>query len=303
MSVSKTVVSAARNITSLILAALMATASFAQDAPQQSKLSSEPQVLTPMPQAPAPQHNAHPYSEFDYTKGQSSFPKFWQPYTPRDVPRPNLSNSALIDSVIKDGKMYLSLNDAVALALENNLDIAIQRYNLDTADTDILRTSSGAPALGVNAGLVQGTPGGATGSVASGGTGTASTGSTGGGAGGGTVAVGGAGAGAAGIVTSTQGIGPPIDSFDPIVNGTSILGERATTPQSNVIFTGTSTLVQNTSNANFTYNQGFATGTLLTVGFTNGRQTSNALFNTLSPALSSGFRVTLRQHLVAGLRI
>ena len=41
--------------------------------------------LAPMPQAPAPQHNAHPYSDQDYTKGQSSFPKFWQPYTVRDV--------------------------------------------------------------------------------------------------------------------------------------------------------------------------------------------------------------------------
>ena len=78
------------------------------------------------------------------------------------------------------------------------------------------------------------------------------------------------------------------------------MGERATTPQSNVIFTGTSTLVQNTSNANFSYNQGFATGTLLTVGFDNGRTTSNALFNTLSPALTSAFRVSVRQHLLAG---
>jgi outer membrane protein len=300
MSVSRTVGSARKTATSLILAALMATASFAQDAAPQKTTAAEPQVMTPMPQAPAPQHNAHPYSEFDYTRGRSSFPKFWQPYTPRDVPSPNLANSSLIDSVIKDGKMYLSLNDAVALALENNLDIAIQRYNLDTADTDILRTSSGAPALGVNAGIVQGTPGGNTGSVASGGTGTASTGTTGGGSGGGSVAVGGAGAGAAGIVASTTGEGPPIDSFDPIVSGTSVLGERATTPQSNVIFTGTSTLVQNTSNANFTYNQGFSTGTLLTVGFNNGRNTSNALFNTLSPALSSSFRVSVRQHLLSG---
>lgn len=304
MFVSRTVVSAKKSMISLILAALMTTAGFAQDAPPQSKTptspSAEPQEVSPMPQAPAPQHNAHPYSELDYSRGVSSFPKFWQPYTPRDVPKPNLANSSLIDSTIKDGKMYLSLNDAVALSLENNLDIAIQRYNLDTADTDILRTASGAQALGVNAGIVQGTPGGTSGSVATGGTGTTSTGSTGGGAGGGTVAVGGAGAGAAGIVASTTGEGPVIDSFDPIVSGTSILGERATTPQSNVIFTGASTLVQNTSSANFLYNQGFATGTLLTVGFNNGRSTSNALFNTLSPALSSSFRVTVRQHLLAG---
>ena len=206
----------------------------------------------------------------------------------------------MIDSVIRDGKVYLTLNDAIALALENNLDLAIQRYNLDTADTDILRTSSGAAALGVNAGIVQGTPGGAGGSTAAGGTGTSTTGATGGGAGGGAVAVGGAGAGAAGIVSSTTGEGPPIDSFDPIVTGGSILGERATTPQSNVIFTGTETLIQNTTNANFVYTQGFATGTLATLSFNNSRNTSNAILNTLSPALQSSFRFTLRQHLWQG---
>ncbi|MFZ0705501.1 MAG: TolC family protein, partial [Candidatus Korobacteraceae bacterium] len=131
MSVSRTVESATKSALSLILAALMATTAFAQDAPPQSnKPSAEPQAVNPMPQAPAPQHNAHPYSELDYTKGQSAFPKFWQPYMPRDVPKPNLTNSAMIDTIIKDGKMYLSLNDAVSLALENNLDIAIQRYNL-----------------------------------------------------------------------------------------------------------------------------------------------------------------------------
>ena len=65
-----------------------------------------------------------------------------------------------VDQLLRDGKMYLSMDDAVAMALENNLDIGIQRYNLSIADTDILRTSSGAVALGVNAGLLQGTPGG-----------------------------------------------------------------------------------------------------------------------------------------------
>jgi outer membrane protein TolC len=291
---------------SFTLAALLTTTSFAQEVqPQGAAVTNraagqQPEPMTPMPQAPKPQHNAHLYSSQDYTKGQSSFPRFWQAYTPRDVPAPNLINSARIDSVIRDGQIYLSLNDAVALALENNLDIAIQRYNMSTADTDILRTASGAAALGVNAGLVQGTPGGTTGSTASGGTGSSTTGTTGGGAGGGSVAVGGAGAGAAGIVSSTTGEGPAIPNYDPIVSGTGIIGERATTPQSNVIFTGTQTLNQNTSTANFLYTQGFATGTLMSVGFDNGRNTSNAILNTLSPALTSSFRLTLTQHLLQG---
>ncbi len=300
MSVSKLLVSAAKGTGSLMLLGLLVAPGFAQTAPAQTNSSPQLQTITPMPQAPAPQHNAHPYSEFDYTKGQAQFPKFWLAYTPRAVPPANFVNSSRIDSVIRDGKIYLSLDDAVALALENNLDLAIQRYNLDTADTDILRTKSGSAALGVNAGILQGTPGGTTGTTAAGGTGTASTGATGGGAGGTSVAVGGAGAGAAGIVASTTGQGPPIDTFDPIISGTSILGERAKSPQSNLIFTGTPDLIQNTSNGNFTYTQGFATGTLMTVNYNASRVTSNALFSTLSPALTSGFTFTLRQHLLQG---
>src|SRR6201997_1039102 len=74
----------------------------------------------------------------DYSKSVSQFPNVIGPYQPRQVPEPNLANSARIDQLMKDGKLYLSLDDAIALALENNLDIAIARYNLNIADTDVL---------------------------------------------------------------------------------------------------------------------------------------------------------------------
>ena len=296
MSVFRFVNVAVRKAFALALVGLLATAVFAQDATQPSTPAPAPaptsNALVPMPQAPAPQHNAHLYSDQDYTHGQSQFPKFWSVWTVRNVAAPNFTNSPLIDRVIRDGKMYLSLDDAVALALENNLDIAIQRYNLVTADIDILRTSSGAAALGVNTGLVQGTPGGQ-GSTAT------SAASAGGGAGGSSIGIGGAGAGAAGIVASTQGEGALIDSFDPVLTGT-IQGEHAITPQPNIIFTGTTTLVQNTNTYNFGYTQGFATGTLMTVGFNNNRITSNSLFNTVNPSLSDSFRFQLRQHVLQG---
>ncbi len=208
-------------------------------------------------------------------------------------------NSPRVDRVLRDGKLYLSLNDAVALALVDNLDIGIQRYNLSIADTDILRTSSGAVALGVNAGLVQGTPGGTTGTTSAGGTGTSTTGSTGGGVGGTSIGTGGAGAGAAGLVTSTQGEGPPLDSYDPVITGT-LSFERARIPESNTIITGTNELSQNVTTGNFLYTQGFPTGTLMTVGFNNTRNSSNALFNTLDPSLTPSFRFQLRQHLLQG---
>jgi len=298
MPVFRLVNVAVRKAFALGMVGLLATAAFAQDATAPSAPAPAPaptpasNALVPMPQAPAPQHNAHLYSDQDYTRGQSQFPKFWSVWTVRNVAPANFTNSPLIDRVMRDGKMYLALDDAVALALENNLDIAIQRYNLVTADIDLLRTSSGATSLGVNAGIVQGTPGGAGSTVTS-------SGSAGGGAGGGSIAVGGAGAGGAGIVTSTQGFGAPIDNFDPVLTGT-IQGEHATTPQSNIIFTGTTTLVQNTNTYNFAYTQGFSTGTLMSVGFNNSRITSNSLFNTVNPSLADSFRFQLRQHLLQG---
>ncbi len=261
--------------------------------------SGQVQVLTPLPQAPAPQRNAHPYSSQDWSRGQRQWPNPFVIYVPRTVPTVNVKNSPGVDQTLKDGKIYLSLSDAIALALENNLDIGIQRYNLSIADTDILRTSAGAIALGVNAGLLSGTPGGATGTTSAGGTGTSSTGSTGGGAGGTSIGVGGAGAGAAGIVSSTQGEGPPLDSYDPVLTGT-VAFQRAITPESNTVITGTNTLSQNTTTANFLYTQGFPTGTLMTVGFNNSRIASNALFNTLDPSLAPSFQFQVRQHLLQG---
>ena len=281
----------------IFLLAILAAASFAQDASPQTVPNNPP--LTPLPQSPAPQHNAHLYSDQDYSRGKRQFPNPFVVYTAREVAPLNVTNSARIDQLLKDGKMYLSLNDAVAMALENNLDIGIQRYNLSIADTDILRTSSGAVAFGVNTGLVQGTPGGTTGTTSAGGTGTSTTGSTGGGAGGTTIGVGGAGAGVGGIVASTQGQGPPIDNFDPVLTGNLSI-ERAYTPESNTIFTGTNVLNQNTTTANFLYSQGFPTGTLMTVGFNNNRVASNSLFNTLNPTLTPNFRFQVRQHLLSG---
>ena len=255
--------------------------------------------LTPLPQAPAPQHNAHPYSDQDYSRGKRQWPNPFVVYTTRQVAPLNVANSGRTDRIIIDGKLYLSLNDAVAMALEDNLDIGIQRYNLSIADTDILRTSSGAVALGVNAGLVQGTPGGQTGTTSAGGTGTSTTGSTGGGIGGTTIGVGGAGAGVGGIVASTQGEGPPIDNFDPVITGT-VEQNHAITPEANTVFTGTPELNQTITTANFLYSQGFSTGTLMTVGFNNTRTSSNALYNTLNPNLVPNFSFELRQHLLSG---
>ena len=257
--------------------------------------------LTPLPQAPAPQHNAaHLYSgDQNYAKPFSGFPNFIAPYTVRHVPRPNLINSAMTDTLFHDGQMYLSINDAVAMALENNLDITLQRYNLSIADTDLLLTSTGASARGVGTSVVQGTQGGNLGAVSAGGTGSSVTGASGTGAGGTQVGAGGAGAGAAGIVVSTLGFGPNIDNFDPSIGGT-IQGERALTPQQSTIFYGVPSLSQNTNTYNFNYSQGFSTGTLMTVAFNNSYVTTNSPFSFVNPQLTPNFRFQVRQHLLQG---
>ena len=89
---------------------------------------------------------------------RSAFPNVLQPYKSQEIAPPNLGNSPRIDSLMRDGKIYLSIDDAVAFALENNLDLDIARYNLNIAEADLLRAKSGASILGVNTGIVQNTP-------------------------------------------------------------------------------------------------------------------------------------------------
>src|SRR5579859_5433733 len=242
------------------------------------------------PAAPTPQNTpeARPLPVLNYAKPVSHFPNPIGPYVPRQVAAPNLANTSRLDSLMRDGKLYLSLNDSIALALENNLDVAIARYNLNIADTDVLRAKAGAQILGVNVGIVQNTPGGGVGGIGS---------QVGSGTGGTSLGAGGAGAGAGGIVGSTAGglFGPPITSFDPIVTGTFQNDHANFIPTSP--FAGT---FQGTTTANFQYIQGFHWGTNLSVGFTNNRVTTNSGFQSVSPALNSGFQFRLTQHLLQG---
>jgi outer membrane protein TolC len=214
-----------------------------------------------------------------------------KPYTPDEVPEPTLANSTRIDQLVRDGKLYLSLKDAIALALENNLDLAIARYNIPIADTDLLRTKAGGFFRGVNTGVVQGTPGGGVGGYGAGAPGAGAGGTTGG--------AGGAGAGASGLVQSTLGTGAPVASYDPALNAN--LGiEHQTSPLSNQRIYGIPSLQLNTAQVNVGYSQAFPTGTTLSFEFQNSRQTTNSPFTILSPALNSAFRFSFQQQLLAG---
>jgi outer membrane protein len=242
----------------------------------------------PVPQAaPAPAQPQAVHLQ-DYSKPRAAFPHFLQPYRAQEVAEPNLGNSPRIDSLMRDGKIYLSIDDAVALALENNLDIDIARYNLNIADTDYLRAKSGANILGVNAGIVQNTPGGGVGGLG---------GTVGSGTGGTTVAPSGVGTGTNGLVSSTLGIGSPITSFDPIVTSTLQL-DRDTSESVSV--DSVPVLSQNTYTADFGYTQGFAWGTTLNAGFNNTHLATNSPISLLSPGINSNFQLRVTQNLLQG---
>src|SRR6266849_1621480 len=274
-------ISACRRAAALFLAGVMVPAGWAQDA---SQMPNAPSAQT---QKPAPSA-AQPFVLKDYSQPRSHFPSPIGPYSPRTVAPPSLANTGRFEQLMRDGKLYISMNDAIALALENNLDIAIARYNLNIADTDIWRAKAGASTLGVNNGVVQNTPGGGVGGLGT---------QVGSGQGGTSVGAGGAGAGSGGLVQSTLGSGPVITSFDPILTGTFQVDHNHILPSS----TFSPASPANTTTGNFSYQQGFQWGTNLLVGFSNQRQTvADAPFQPLSPQLKSSFNFQLTQHLLQG---
>src|SRR5256885_9713169 len=192
---------AQRLLAGFLMAGLLSTSGWTQP----------PQNTTPaaLPAAPSAQR----FEVKDYTKPRSHFPNPIGPYLPRNVPAPNLSNTTRVQPLIQNGKLMLSMNDAIALALENNLDIAIARYNLNIADTDIMLANAGQSTRGVNTGVVQGTPGGGVGGIG----GSSTSGSQGGGAGGTTTGAGGAGAGKFGLGNSTAGGGASVPRLCPLI--------------------------------------------------------------------------------------
>jgi outer membrane protein TolC len=255
---------------------------WAQEAPP------APSAQSTLPAAPQPAP-PQPVHLKDYSVPRSAFPRVLQPYRPQELAKPNLNNSPRIDSLMRDGKIYLSIDDAVALALENNLDLDIARYNLNIAEADLLRAKSGSSILGVNTGIVQNTPGGGVGGLG---------GTVGSGTGGTTVAAGGAGTGTNGLVSSTLGIGAPITSFDPAFTSTLQLDKNDT--ESVSLISPVPILAQNTYTADFAYTQGFQWGTTFTAGFNNTHVTTNNPISLLTPQLGSNFQARVTQNLLQG---
>ena len=273
---------ALRPVCALLVAALMVPAGWAQDSSSVPNAPSQAQAAVPS--------SSQPFDVKLYSQPRGHFANPIAPYTARTVAPPNLANTSRIQQLMRDGKLYLSMNDAVALGLENNLDIAIARYNLNIADTDIWRAKAGAAILGVNNGVVQNTPGSGVGGLGA---------QVGSGQGGTSVASGGAGAGTGGLVVSTLGAGPQIGNFDPILTGTFQLDQNRVQTVSPFAPQFSDS---HTSLWNFGYQQGFAWGTNLAVQFNNTRGTASPLspYQAFSVQYNSSLRAQATQHLLQG---
>jgi outer membrane protein TolC len=197
------------------------------------------------------------------------------------VPKANLTNSPRLDECIHDGKLYLSIDDAIDLALENNLDIAITRYDLPIANADVLRTAAGQFTLGVPA-PVQNTLGGASASSAVS-----------------SVSVSGAAGGSGGLVQTTQGLGITVPSFDPLLQAT-VSTQHNTTPQVNTVTSGVASLKTNTISANVEYSQSFPTGTYIQFNLDQSRVTQNSPLQLLNPSLAANYTFYVQQSLLQG---
>jgi outer membrane protein TolC len=278
-----------RAMTAAVLIGLMALpGSFAQT-PAGTK--GPDKAASDLPTAPAPQAT-EPFSLRTSARDFSRPYGGWKAnplakYMPTSLTKAGFTNSLRWNDLVKDGKIYLSLSDAIALALENNYDIAIARYDLDIADTDILRASTGNGLLGVPTGIISNTL-----------TGASSTAAAGGGPGGTTVGSGGAGSGSSGLTLTTAGAGPAPESLAPSVTA-AISFDRQRAPSSSFISGGTSS----TNQYNFTYNEGFVTGTNFQFAFNNEYATTSNALQIYSPELTSNYKATVTQHLLQGAGI
>jgi outer membrane protein TolC len=217
----------------------------------------------------------------DYTTTHS-FPNIFDSFAPLPVPQPGMENSPRLKDLIRDGKLWLSLQDAIALALENNLDIDVARFNIPLAQADYLRTRAGSAARGVSgATLSTALFAGAIGSSSSGG-----------------ASGGGGGAGGAGYSSGVVNLGS-YGCCDPSFV-VSANWNQNTTPLGTTVLTGLAAVNSTYNSYSAFYTQGFMTGTSIAAGMFGSRTTTSALTALVNPYLTSFLGITLSQNLLQG---
>lgn len=214
-------------------------------------------------------------------------PLYKRPYMAATVPPVRLGNSARLQSLVRAGKLYLSPHDAVALALENNIDIEVARYSPLMLAWQLERSEAGGALPGVPSGASQAasvTNGqGVQGSQAAAGV------SGGGGTGGG---------GNAGNATVSQ-VGPVVQNLDPSIQEASTFAHR-TTPQPNASQSQTSALVDASRNHSATYQQGFMTGGSASLSFKDSYLKENSPTDALNPSVAQSLSISVQQNLLRG---
>jgi outer membrane protein TolC len=220
--------------------------------------------------------------DFDYTRTHL-FPNVFGSFSPLYVPQTGMQNSPRLQELMRDGKLWLSLQDALALALENNLDIDVARFQIPLAEADYLRTRAGSAARGVTGATISNALfAGAIGS------------STTSGAGGSGSSAGGAGFSGSGAVN-----GGFVSCCDPVA-GFYMGWDQNKTPLGTIALTGVTFLNQQQTSYQGYFGQGFLTGTSYVVGIYGDRSTTSALTALVNPEVPSGMVLTVSQNLLNG---
>jgi outer membrane protein TolC len=228
----------------------------------------------------------------------------WQklefPYLVRTVKPVDFRNSSRIGQLIRAGQLYLSLQDAIDLAIENNLDLQLERFNPKFADTDVLRAQGGGTLRGVDyniRNLPQGIGGpGSPLLTTVGGTSPITT-------------VASNSADLAPLQETTTSLsdlgafpyatGTPIPQFDPTLSGL-FQWMRTTTLQTNFNTAGINPLVSNNLAGTVNYSQALANGTAFTGSFNETRTDANSRTANYNPFTTGYASVSVVQPLLQG---
>jgi outer membrane protein TolC len=223
--------------------------------------------------------------------------RFKSHYLPADVAPINLSNSPRIESLLRAGKLYLSLQDTIALALENNLDIELQRYGPEISKASLMRAEAGGLLRGVPPTVQQG-PQSAQNLVLGSQTGGAPTAGGGRAGGGGAAGAGGGDTGGT-IITTT---GTAFQNLDPVFVSTFNSG-HTTRPQSNTVTTGLTANVFDSISHSYALQKSWLTGTTASFGWNSLRARGNNPLSDINPFHSANFQMQVSQRLLQGFGI
>jgi len=213
-----------------------------------------------------------------------------RPYLAPEVPPVRLENSGRLGRLVRAGMLYLTVQDAIALALENNLDIEVARYNPILAEWQLERSRAGGALPGVPSSAAQ------AGNVANGQGVVGSQAAAG-------VNTGGNGGNATSATNATIAqIGPIAQTLDPVIQDSTVFSHR-TTPESDTVQSVLPVLISNTRNSSFTYQQGFLSGGNITVNYTDSYLNENAPTDVLNPSSAPSLTITFQQNLLRGFGV